>query len=416
MSRNTARNQKPAFTRRVVVAAALGAVATLLTTAGPPSTPAANGAEAVCTISAKLVNSCRPWLGAESGGYVSGGFRAMMLEHEARIGRQLDIVHEYLGVNAVLTNDVVTLAKRPGTMALVNWRVADRWANADGRSATVNNSIDAMANSIKALGSTKIFLTVFHEPENDISPGGDSDCPTLAFAGSSGSTSQYVDMWHNVRARFNALGVTNVVWVMNYMGWKGWNCVVKNLWPGNSYVDWVMWDPYPRNATWTNFVNSFYNFLLANNDATHDFMSKPWGLAEFGYVGHYQTAAYAMYDEARRNLQNGVHPRLKAYVVWDQHTSNSHDDRVGYTENGVKDPTEQAHYNAFANDPLLGGGGAGTPPPTSVDTTPPTSPTSLRATPGTRQISLTWTASTDNVGVDRYYLFRGNSKYRLLET
>ena len=61
-------------------------------------------------------------------------------------------------------------------------------------------------------------------------------------------------MWHNVRARFDALGVTNVVWVMNYMGWKDWNCVVKDLWPGNDYVDWVMWDPYPKNATWTSFV------------------------------------------------------------------------------------------------------------------------------------------------------------------
>ena len=171
----------------------------------------------------------------------------------------------------------------------------------------------------------------------------------------SGTTSDYVSMWHKRKSRFNALGVTNVVWVMNYMGWKGWNCVVKNLWPGNSYVDWVMWDPYPRNATWTNFVNSFYNFLLANNDTTHNFMSKPWGLAEFGYVGSSQTAAYAMYDDARRNLHNGVHPRLKVYVVWDQHTSVSHDNRVGYTAYSVKDPTEQAHYNAFANDPLLGG-------------------------------------------------------------
>ena len=54
-----------------------------------------------CTISAKLVNSCRPWLGAESGGYGVTGFRARMLEHEARIGRQVDIVHAYLGAGNV---------------------------------------------------------------------------------------------------------------------------------------------------------------------------------------------------------------------------------------------------------------------------------------------------------------------------
>jgi len=52
-----------------------------------------------------------------------------------------------------------------------------------------------------------------------------------------------------------------------------------------------------------------------------------------------------------------------------------------------------------------------------ADRTAPTSPTGLRATPGatgTRQITLTWNASTDNAGVTNYYLFRGNSKYRLL--
>ncbi len=374
----------------------LGMIAALLSSVASPVQPA-RAADPVCTVSAKLVNSCRPWVGAESGGYVSGGFRAMMLEHEARIGRQLDIVHEYLGVNAVLPSDVVTLARRPGTIALVNWRVANRWRDGDGRSATLNLQIDAMANSIKALGSTKIMLTLHHEPENDISPGGEPSCPTTTFVGSSGATADYVNMWHNVRARFNALGVSNVVWVMNYMGWKAWNCVVKPLWPGNEYVDWVMWDPYPKTATWTAFVNLFYNFMLANSDATHDFLSKPWGLAEFGYVGSSQTAAYAMYDEARRNLQNGVYPRIKAYVVWDNHTSSSHDDRVGYSETGVKDATEQAHYNAFVNDPLLTG--EGVPEPT--DQTPPTvvaaAPEDGTTVEGT--VSVTGSAS-DDVGVE----------------
>ena len=120
-------------------------------------------------------------------------------------------------------------------------------------------------------------------------------------------------MWHNVRERFDTLGVTNVVWVMNYTGYLTGQCLTKDLWPGNDYVDWVMWDPYPKIASWTATVGSFYNYMTNNSDAEHDFLSKAWGLGEFGYVGSSQTAAYAMYDEARRNLQNGVHPRLKAY-------------------------------------------------------------------------------------------------------
>ena len=330
----------------------------LLTVVTGPSQPAATAADPVCTISAKLVNSCRPWLGAESGAYGVTGFRARMLEHEARIGRKVDIVHAYLGAgNVVLTSDIVTLAQRPGTIALVNWRVVNRWADGAGGNATVNGQIDRMANSIKALGTTKIMLTLHHEPENDISPGGYPSCPNLTFRGSFGAVPDYGRMWRNVRARFDALGVNNVVWVMNYMGWKAWNCVVKGLWPGNSYVDWVMWDPYPRNATWTTFVNWFYNFLIANNDAEHNFMSKPWGLAEFGFVGTSQTAAYQIYDDLRANLRNGVHPRLKAYVVWDNYLTNGEDNRVAYSASHVKDPVEQQHYNAFANDPMLTGTG-----------------------------------------------------------
>ena len=279
MRPNVSSSSTPPFPRRAAVIVTVAALClACLSTVARPGVPSATAADPVCTVSAKLVNSCRPWVGAESGGYGPTGFRAAMLEHEARIGRQLDIVHEYLGTgNITLTNDVVTMAKRPDTIALVNWRVATRWALGDGSSATVNAQIDGMANSIKALGTTKIMLTLHHEPENDISPGGDPNCPTTTFVGTSGAVSDYVNMWHNVRARFDALGVTNVVWVMNYMGWKAWNCVVKSMWPGNDHIDWVMWNPYPKTATWTAFVNLFYNYLSANSDAQHDFLSKPVG-------------------------------------------------------------------------------------------------------------------------------------------
>jgi cellulose 1,4-beta-cellobiosidase len=45
--------------------------------------------------------------------------------------------------------------------------------------------------------------------------------------------------------------------------------------------------------------------------------------------------------------------------------------------------------------------------PSGSDTTPPSSPTSLAGTPGLNSASLTWTASTDNVGVTGYKVYRG---------
>ena len=46
---------------------------------------------------------------------------------------------------------------------------------------------------------------------------------------------------------------------------------------------------------------------------------------------------------------------------------------------------------------------------TVADTSPPSTPTNLAATGGAGQANLTWTASTDNVGVSRYNLHRATS-------
>ena len=47
--------------------------------------------------------------------------------------------------------------------------------------------------------------------------------------------------------------------------------------------------------------------------------------------------------------------------------------------------------------------------PNQTDTTPPTAPTSLTATGALGSVSLTWTASTDNVGVAGYSVYRSTT-------
>jgi glucose/arabinose dehydrogenase len=49
------------------------------------------------------------------------------------------------------------------------------------------------------------------------------------------------------------------------------------------------------------------------------------------------------------------------------------------------------------------------PPPPPSDTAPPTAPGSLTASVASGSISLNWTASTDNVGVTRYDVYRGTT-------
>ncbi len=57
-----------------------------------------------------------------------------------------------------------------------------------------------------------------------------------------------------------------------------------------------------------------------------------------------------------------------------------------------------------------------TTPVFSADTTPPSVPTNLAATPGSGTVSLTWTASTDNVGVTGYRIFRNGSQIAIAAT
>ena len=332
--------------------------------AGQQADSTASGGKAVqfgvCTVSSKLVNSCRPWLGAASNGYVTPDFilSTAMANEESRIGRQLDIVHDYRNPGTVMSADDQTLAKRTNTILLMNWKPSLTWADASGCGTsacdTVDGQIDDMANSIKSLGSTKIMVALFHEPENDVTAGGAPNCSGggSMLKGTSGTTADYVNMWHNVRARFDTDGVTNVVWVMNYMGYYTYDCMIGDLWPGNSYVDWIMWDSYANNSSdFDTMAGRFYNVLLADDDAAHDYDSKAWGLGEWGATkAAAQSTAYALYDNAKTALDSNTFPRLKAYVIWDS-DANGAEIRTSYDANGSFDQTEQDHYNAFADDP-----------------------------------------------------------------
>ncbi|HTH72062.1 MAG TPA: Ig-like domain-containing protein [Candidatus Pristimantibacillus sp.] len=374
----------------------------------------ARSSASTCSINSLLVNSCRPWLGAAVGGYPgSTGFAAQIASHESRIGRQLDIVHDYRRPGDVMSNDDKTLAKRANTILLMNWKPSDDWASAGGGNATVNGQIDAMANSIKSLGTSKIMLVIYHEPENDVSPGGDPSCPGLTYKGSSGSSADYVNMWHNVRNRFDALGVNNVVWTMDYMGYVNWDCLVNGLWPGNSYVDWILWNAYGTNSSgdFYSTESRFYNVLSAKSDSTHNYLSKNWGIGEYGETGDTQQQAYDFYDSAVATLNktidtptaSGTLPRLKAYIIWDSN-QNSDPVQVQYTRSNTLDQTEQDHYNGIAQNPRFTDayyqGGTQPPAQPPADNTPPvvslTAPSNGSTVSST--ISITGSAS-DNVSV-----------------
>ncbi len=346
-----------------------------------------------------LVNSCRPWLGAVTNSYpqVPGDAKSQFLYHEQRIGRQLDIVRVYYGHTATgLSANDIYFAKRPNTILEVTWKATQTW----GAISSQNKTIDDMAASIKALGSTKIFLSLWHEPENDVSPGGDPNCPGLHYRGKAGTVAQYKKMWSYVEGRFAKDGVTNVVWYLDYMNWPPWMCLVNDLYPGNSLVDWIMFNAYGSGSplSFDDVVGRFYNYLTDHSTPTHDYLSKPWGIAEWSIHGFPVKTEEAYYTEAKTALDDGTFPLLKIYTIYDAvNLQNGNNYRVAYDDDGTYDPTKAAYYYAFAGDPRF----------TDAYYSLPVAPAGLTAAAASSsEIDLSWTAVPD---VGGYYLYRSAS-------
>jgi hypothetical protein len=309
-----------------------------------------------CVVSSIMVNSCHPLLGAAVRGYSqppTNGVKDQALYHEQRIGRELDVIHDYHPVgNNALSADEKYFATRAGSTIYANWKPVSKWADI----AANNAGIDEMAGSIKSIAPHKIFLTLHHEPENDVTT--DPNCPSVTYKGTFGTPTDYRNMWSYVHQRFADDGVTNVVWVMNYMNYKPWQCLVPDMYPGSANVDWVTFEAYGGSETFNQKVSDMYNLLTADTDATHDFTSKPWGLGEWGVCNNVpQSTVYKYYDDAKAALDNNTFPRLKLYMVYDDNGNNAGMGCLtGYDYAGTLDPTEQQHYNAFADDPALTNG------------------------------------------------------------
>ena len=111
-----------------------------------------------------------------------------------------------------------------------------------------------------------------------------SFAPEADSSGSSqGSPAQFVAAWRHVHDLFASLKVRNVVWVWTTTGYLPHVSTIAAMYPGNSYVDWIGYDPYNyyscRNSRWQSFsqtIGPFYQWL-----STHHF-EKPIMLTEYG--------------------------------------------------------------------------------------------------------------------------------------
>jgi hypothetical protein len=324
-------------------------------TGTPTSTAPAPAPAPGCTVSALLVPSCGAWFGAAPNALTFTRTRAEELAiFEAKAGRQMDIMHTYHTNNQFFpTAAEVAMARETGhrRLLLINWKpsTSKSWAQVAKGDPDVDAHIDRLSAYIKKTFPERFFLSIFHEPENDVRP----------TAGSGWTAADYRAMYRHVALRLRANGTNNAVLTMVYMGFAKWGgqSWFNDLYPGHDVVDWIGYDPYASAApgysggTFSNMVNrtdgnysswpGFYSW------AERVAPGKPMMLAEWG------VAESASYPNGKAAFFRGVPaeivkwPRLKALVYFDTEKAHIGDTRISSTQTslaGFKDMVANVQF------------------------------------------------------------------------
>jgi hypothetical protein len=241
-----------------------------------------------CAISAKLVPSCGRWWGMSPRRFTSLSLTVGLAQDESLSRRPMDIVHDYHVNGALFPNAAErALALQPGSNRLLflNWKPATDMTWRDVANGKADSRIDAEASYLKSNFNYPFFLTIWHEPENDVN----------ATAGSGKTAVDYAAMFHHVVSRLRADGATKFVSVMDYMGYVPWaqKSWFSQLWPGNDVVDWLGIDPYGtadasgyNSGDFNTLVNrtaagfpGFYNWAVQVHPGI-PIMVAEWGIGE----------------------------------------------------------------------------------------------------------------------------------------
>ena len=265
-----------------------------------------------CSVSTLLVPGCGAWFGSTAN--PTGGEQTAtdaVAREETQLGRGLGIVHVYhVGAQSWPTPTEVALATDPAKprILMVNWKPEQGMTWAEVAAGASDALIDDTAVRItQRLGDVPFFLTLHHEPENE-----------LQGAGSGFTPADYVAMLRHVVQRLRGAGVSHAVMVWDVMGFAGWGDqgLYPQLYPGDDVVDWIGYDPYSHggraldqfaNAGGTAFPG-FYTW------ATTAHPGKPLMLAEFGVESTSVAERVSVFSSLAATAP--TMPALKAFVYF----------------------------------------------------------------------------------------------------
>lgn len=312
----------------------------------PAPTPALTGAAGssgsrppgpACEVDARLVPACGAWWGIAPEVFAGRPPERALPRAEGRMGRPADIVHLYhRGPELFPTSKERRMARDPAgrRLLLINWKPSLDHTWAQIARGALDRRIDRLAGHIRAAFPERFFLTVHHEPEDDV-----RDDP-----GSGMTAADYAAMFRHVVLRLRQGGVRNAVTVMTYMGAPNWSARswFERLYPGDDVVDWVAMDPYAddRVQTFGGLVNKTRREFAAwpgfYRWARSRLPGKPLMVAEWGVFERRDRPGFkeAFFASVRREMRN--YPQIKALVYFDSPRAPRGDTRFDTTPGGTR--------------------------------------------------------------------------------
>ncbi|SEK37500.1 glycoside hydrolase family 26 protein [Nonomuraea pusilla] len=301
-----------------------------------------------CTATSKLIPSCGAWWGMAPEVFTGEPVERALRGAEERMGARADVLHVYhRGGELFPTPQEIRLARDPAgpRLLMVNWKPSLDHTWAQIARGAIDRRIDRLAAHLRSTFPERFFLTIHHEPENDVREA----------AGSGMQAADYAAMFRHVVLRLRDQGVRNAVTVMTYMGAPNWAAMpwFEDVYPGDDVVDWVAMDPYAdgRVRDFDGLVNKtrrefaqwpgFYRWMQWR------FPGKPVMVAEWGVFerSHDRSFKRAFFESVRRQIRR--YPQIKALLYFD-----SPDAPRGDTSFD-SDPAADRAFSELARDPYF---------------------------------------------------------------
>jgi hypothetical protein len=212
-------------------------------------------------------------------------------DFEARLGRRLDIYHDYHTWADPFPSESDRHFAQRGTTLLISWAGTDTSAIVSGR---YDHLIRSRATGLARLGKPVLLRWRW-----------EMNRPNLASQIRSGA--EYVAAWRHIHDIFNQIGVSNVGWVWCPLTGGAADQDFSTYYPGDAYVDWVCADGYPRNPG-QSFEQVFRPFVQWASR-----VEKPIMIGEFGRTQGAPGSRSKWLDAARDYIKSSAQIKAVCY-------------------------------------------------------------------------------------------------------